>query len=63
MIIKYEIVVNRSLQEFERTVNDLIQKGWQPLGGLSMIPETDATNSAFGQAMVKYAQDYGVEYG
>jgi len=30
----YEVIINDSLIELVKTVNDMIKKGWSPIGGI-----------------------------
>jgi hypothetical protein len=35
-ILKYRVLTARSQKQLEVAVNDAIQEGWQPLGGISI---------------------------
>ncbi|MDP8314990.1 MAG: hypothetical protein RAP70_07955 [Candidatus Celaenobacter antarcticus] len=51
-IVDYKIVrvrpISASTDKIESTVRDLIKKGWQPIGGVSLSASIQA------QALVKY---------
>jgi hypothetical protein len=42
-------VESGTIENVEKKVNELIQKGWQPLGGVSISGDNDIV-----QSMVKY---------
>jgi hypothetical protein len=56
-IVDYLVVENSGKTTLEQTVLSLVQRGWEPLGGLTMTART--VSSGFGvytyaQAMVRY---------
>lgn len=56
-IIAYQILTATSPGDLEDYVNQAIQDGWQPLGGVSFSPTTGMHTTApynYRQAMVKY---------
>ena len=56
-ITKYEIVVGGSI-DLVKTVNDMIQEGWQPLG----CPILSPLGQPY-QTMVKYEKQYKPDLG
>ena len=50
-ILEYRIVVENSQKRLEIAVNEAIQKGWQPLGGI------DAVGLDWLQAIVMYGDE------
>jgi hypothetical protein len=48
-IKEYQLVESGTIENVEKKVNELIQKGWQPLGGVSISGDKDIV-----QPMVKY---------
>jgi hypothetical protein len=48
-IKEYQLVESGTIENVEKKVNELIQKGWQPLGGVSISGDNDIV-----QSMVKY---------
>ena len=54
-IVDYIVVSYDNRDGLVGNVKDKIAEGWQPLGGVSAIPETEAGNYFLFQAMVKYA--------
>lgn len=62
-IVEYVIADGVTGQDLQQTVNDLIEEGWQPLGGFMLAidgnpDQSDPSNKEpkynLGQAMVKY---------
>ena len=53
-IIEYKVVASESPNGLAQSVNDLITKGFQPLGGVSTAASPEG--SVFCQAMVKYVK-------
>lgn len=51
-IVEYRIVFTPKLRDFERSVNELIEKGFQPYNNFQRL-----NNGDFYQAMVRY-DDY-----
>ena len=55
--MKYKIINKRYVEEVENEVNNLIQLGWEPLGGIviSVTPRTDTTEEKviIAQAVIK----------
>jgi hypothetical protein len=49
--MKYIIACDTSIQELEKQVNDFITKGYEPLGGISVVKGEHYTHNFF-QAMV-----------
>jgi hypothetical protein len=54
-IAEYKIISGRNCNELEKHVNDMIARGFQPLGGVCTLLDAEVL-SAY-QAMVKYAED------
>ena len=50
-IIEYWVVARPSIQQLVDQVNEGIEKGWQPLGGVSVSPFYQ--RYLFAQAMIK----------
>lgn len=48
-IIEYRILIDQYLHHLDGKVNSHIQKGWQPIGGVS-----SSLNNNYVQAVVKY---------
>ena len=40
----YRLIVSSYADEFEQMVNALIHKGWEPLGGPSVLPVGDSVS-------------------
>ena len=54
-IEKYEVVADIYVNDFNKKINDLIQKGFQPFG-LLKIEKTSSGSIKFIQPMVKYEE-------
>jgi hypothetical protein len=54
-------IITESLHDrfqFEREINHLMKSGWQPIGGLVVIPASGKqTSDMLYQALVKYVDD------
>lgn len=48
-VVVYKILIEISYHQLECQVNECLQDGWQPIGGISSV-----LNNAYMQAMVKY---------
>lgn len=55
-IVDYIVVSDPSRDGLMVTVMEGIAEGWQPLGGVCVIPETEDAEYFLYQAMVKYAE-------
>jgi hypothetical protein len=59
-IIDYKITEESSEYSLAKIVNKDMQEGWQPLGGVNLIPYYDAIGQGYinyVQAMVKYEEE------
>lgn len=52
MKTEYQVVHENNISDFVDKVNEEIEKGWEPIGGVTV-------KNLFYQAMIKY--DYGAE--
>lgn len=55
-IIDYYIVNMPSPQALQDRINTLIKSGWQPIGSMLMVHNSNSGTTYFGQALVKYKQ-------
>jgi len=51
--MEYQILEADNTEALERAVNDLIQEGWYPQGGVAVAPETPDFNGFYVQAMAR----------
>ena len=52
MITKYWVVIEVGHPKMMKTMEDLLKKGWQPIGGVSI-----SDNGTFSQAVVTYENE------
>jgi len=56
MITEYEVITSRKLADLQDRVRERMQKGWQPIGGISAVHEDAAGDKephmVFAQALV-----------
>ncbi len=50
--MKYEVITARGLQELEKRVNDKLNNGWRPKGGISAIMDYDKESIIYIQAVI-----------
>jgi hypothetical protein len=55
-IIRYRVVEASNIEKLTNKVQELIEMGWQPLGGVSPGGASDGYTYDFIQAMVLYAE-------
>ena len=53
-IIDYVSLIDMNDGELDRRIQELIEKGWQPFGGISISAVSEEDQLYFAQAMVKY---------
>ena len=55
-IVSYNLAYGHNVADLERTVEELIEAGWQPLGGVCVVfdPTPGSPSWNHFQAMVKY---------
>lgn len=51
--MKYRVLCNDVLEDLEKDVNELIQEGYQPLGGIQVEPPFTDGRWGYMQAMIK----------
>ena len=56
--MRYKVVYGEPDKGFIDGVNDLMDKGWRPLGGIAVCPITDSFPNVF-QAMVLDEEEKG----
>ena len=59
-VVQYTNVIKRTPEELEGEVMNLLQKGWDPLGGLVMYHK-GGLEYTFVQTMVKYVETFKSE--
>lgn len=55
-VVEYTVESSKTLEELIEKVQDRIDEGWQPLGGVSACKaeNDDYVNEVYAQALVKY---------
>jgi|GEM_PF-2563248 len=56
--MKYEVIQRKSLMDLMVLVNQQIQRGWEPLGGVSFVPITNG----YGATVDEYSSGYHSGY-
>ena len=54
--MEYRCVINNTNIELQESINELIKKGWTPLGGVSISVETNGVGVVGGTVKYIYAQ-------
>lgn len=62
-ITDYILAYGDSMDELLVMVGDRLKEGWQPIGGVCAVPETEGGSFYMYQAMVKYAEKSQVTKG
>jgi hypothetical protein len=57
----YWVCEANSRERLQRDVQDLIDKGWRPLGGLAVVHSHSTSDWWYFQAMVLHGEDEGDE--
>lgn len=55
--MKYELIIANGPQELEKRVNDKLNNGWRPKGGISTIMDYDKESIIYIQAVVVETSD------
>ena len=56
--LAYKVVEEVDLERFEKTINAMLQAGWEPHGGFIIVPKhTEGISDGLFQAMVKVQRD------
>ena len=55
--MEYHVVVAEGVEELERLVNKKISEGYEPIGGISVHPETTTMYFCLYQAMTRDQED------
>ncbi len=56
--LEYKIVEEVNNERFEKAINELLQRGWEPHGNLSILPRhDDEIADGLFQAMVRVQRD------
>lgn len=51
--MQYQVIFVANSKHLKEKVNDFIEKGWKPLGGVSMTYDPEDDTICFAQAMIK----------
>ena len=52
-VTEYQVVSESSFQAFRLRINRLLEEGWQPQGGLTVISSVMVNDTTYYQAMVR----------
>lgn len=55
--MKYAVIESESLPELISEVNEYIKRGWEPLGGISVIHEPIGDNYFHYQSIIKRGEE------